>query len=139
MADAGYAAEVAAAAATLGRRVRLTGPLTGSALAGAWAGTDLLVLCSLVETYGLVVAEALGHGIPALVPAGTGAVEALGEVGGLPPGRAAEPAELHTVLRDWLTSPDLRAGWRRLALDRRRTLPSWREAAEIVRAAVLGR
>ena len=58
-------------------RIRVTGALTGSALDQRWDAADLLVLPSRVETYGLVVTEALARGIPAIVSAGTGAVEAL--------------------------------------------------------------
>ena len=53
------------------------GPLEGAALARQWARTDLLLLPSTTETYGMVVTEALAHGVPAVVAAGTGAVEAL--------------------------------------------------------------
>ena len=73
-----YAAVITAGAAGFDGRVRLTGILTGPALEEVWAASDLLVSTSRVETYGLVVTEALAHGIPAVVPAGTGAVEALG-------------------------------------------------------------
>ena len=58
-------------------RVRCPGPLEGAALARQWARTDLLLLPSTTETYGMVVTEALAHGVPAVVAAGTGAVEAL--------------------------------------------------------------
>ncbi len=135
-ASPGYAAAVAAEADGFGRRVRLTGRLTGSALAEVWAATDLLVSTSRVETYGLVVAEALAHGIPAVVPAGTGAVESLGRVDGLPPGQSVDPDGIVGVLEGWLTTPQLRADWRRRALIRRTTLPRWSETAEIVRTAI---
>ncbi|WP_186815653.1 glycosyltransferase, partial [Kocuria turfanensis] len=46
-------------------RVRLRGPLQGPALERLWAGADLLLLPSSAETYGMVVTEALGHGVPA--------------------------------------------------------------------------
>lgn len=68
-------------------RVRWLGVLEGQDLAQVWAGTDLLLHPSRSETYGMVVAEAHAHGIPAVVGAGTGAVEAL--VGGSEPGPAA--------------------------------------------------
>jgi glycosyltransferase involved in cell wall biosynthesis len=135
-ADPGYAAQVAATADRLGHRVRIAGPLTGADLQQLWLGTDLLVLCSRVETYGLVVAEALAHGIPAVVPAGTGAVEALGEVDGELPGLIVEPGDLGSALRAWLTQPALRADLRRLALRRRSTLPTWGQAADVIRGAV---
>ena len=66
-----------AAASPVRGRVEVPGPLVGPALEREWSRTDLLVLASRVETFGLVVTEAFAHGIPALVGAGTGAVEAL--------------------------------------------------------------
>jgi glycosyltransferase involved in cell wall biosynthesis len=132
-ADADYAAAVRHVAAQLGDRLRLFGPTTGPELGRIWAATDLLVLCSRSETYGLVVSEALAYGIPAVVPAGTGAVEALGAVDGRSPGVAVRPDGLSEVLRDWLGSPSLRIEWRDLALRRRETLPTWHEAAAAVR------
>ncbi len=132
----GYAADVRRRAAELGERVSMSAPLRGDELNRLWSATDLLVLCSRTETYGLVVTEALARGIPAIVPAGTGAVEALGEVDGLPPGRAVDPDELAATLRGWLTDPELRAEWRRRALSRRAVLPGWQRTAEIVRAAI---
>jgi glycosyltransferase involved in cell wall biosynthesis len=128
--------QIAAGQGGLDTRIRLTGTLSGAALEDVWAATDLLVSTSRVETYGLVVAEALAHGVPAVVPAGTGAVEALGQVDGLPPGQPVEPDRLPATLRAWLTGPELRADWRRRALIRRTTLPRWSDAAEIVRAAI---
>ena len=55
----------------------MPGALVGSALDQKWEAADLLVLPSRTETYGLVVVEALARGIPAVVTAGTGAIEAL--------------------------------------------------------------
>ena len=67
-------------AAGMGDRIWVpAGPLTGSVLDQKWDAADLLVLPSRIETYGLVVVEALARGIPAVVSAGTGAIEALQE------------------------------------------------------------
>ena len=62
--------------ASLADRIELTGARTGSDLRGGVgcrrpAGADLPV-----EPYGMVVTEALARGIPSIVSAGTGAVEA---------------------------------------------------------------
>jgi hypothetical protein len=124
-------------------RVRLRGPLEGPALARLWTGADLLLLPSTAETYGMAVTEALAHGVPALVGAGTGAVEALD--GG--PCRAAvcrpgaaldptDPAAWTEVLRDWLTGPGLRAQWRSAALARREHLRTWADTARDVLAVI---
>ena len=70
------------AASDCGRGVRSgcfmwPGALTGARLDAVWAATDLLLLTSASETFGMVVTEALARGIPAVVTGGTGAVEAL--------------------------------------------------------------
>ncbi|MFD1719720.1 glycosyltransferase family 4 protein [Georgenia deserti] len=121
----------------LGDRVSLPGPRTGADLEDEWHAADLLVLSSRTETYGLVVAEALAHGVPAVVSAGTGAVEALGDPGpdGHLPGCAVAPGDavaLAAVLRRWLTDPSLRTALRRSARDRRQRLPGWDTTAAVV-------
>ena len=102
----------------------MPGLLVGEALDQKWDAADLLVLPSRVETYGLVVTEALARGIPAVVSAGTGAVEALEQgashctrsefgpgAGGATPGAAScrRSSGLAAVLRSWLSEPALRA------------------------------
>ena len=139
--DQDYAAQVRTeiVAAGLADRIMVPGVLIGQALDQKWAVADLLVLMSRVETYGLVVVEALARGIPAVVSAGTGAVEALqegattesAETPGTPVS-ADDPQSLAAVLRSWLTEPMLRHAWRQAALARRDTLPGWRQTAEEV-------
>jgi glycosyltransferase involved in cell wall biosynthesis len=161
VADPGYAARVRheVAEAGLKDRVSVTGALTGSALDQRWDAADLLVLPSRVETFGLVVTEALARGIPAIVSAGTGAVEALQQGATVPtdavqgtagttdampgtarptnamPGTAVPPGDptaLAAVLRRWLTEPTLRRAWQQSALARRGNLPGWQRTAEAV-------
>ena len=79
------------------------GVLVGQALDQQWDIADLLVLTSRIETYGLVVVEALARGIPAVVSADTGAVEAL--QGAAPTERAENPAQP--------SRPATRGAWRR--------------------------
>ncbi|MDO5735880.1 MAG: glycosyltransferase family 4 protein [Propionibacteriaceae bacterium] len=127
-------------------RVTVTGALTGSALEDVWATTDLLLLTSTSETFGMVITEGLSRGIPAVVAKGTGAVEALlgvhdgnGEAlsgdrvaGAVVPARNAS-ALAHT-LRCWLSNPETRAEWRAAALARRPRLQTWTHtAAELAR------
>ena len=141
LADPGYAARVRHEVAEVGLvdRIRVTGALTGSALDQHWDAADLLVLPSRIETFGLVVTEALARGIPAIVSAGTGAVEALQQGATLPtdamPGTAVSPGDptaLAAVLRRWLTEPTLRHAWQQSALARRGNLPGWQRTAEAV-------
>lgn len=145
VADPAYAGAVEAA---LPPGARLTGPRTGADLAATWASGDLLLHPSRVETYGLVVADALAHGIPAIVGRGTGAEEALragadvtlrAGADGLDagasrtlPGTAVDPDdpdELTRALRAWLSDPSLRRTWRRAALRARPHVRTWDAAA----------
>ncbi|ROP42780.1 glycosyltransferase family 4 protein [Pseudokineococcus lusitanus] len=85
VADARYAAAVdaAVAGAGLAGQVSRPGAVRGRDLARLWSAADLLLLPSRAETWGMAVTEALVRGVPAVVGAGTGAVEAL--LGDLPP------------------------------------------------------
>jgi glycosyltransferase involved in cell wall biosynthesis len=149
-ADRAYARAVRDAAADLGiaERVRVPGELRGDALEAEWSVTDLTVLASDPETYGLAVVESLARGIPAIVAAGTGAVEALGLSleGGFgtagaavePPGNAglgaADP--LARKLAGWLDDASVRARWRAAALAARPLLPGWESTGRAVLRAL---
>lgn len=70
--EAGHRAEVekAVSAAGLGKVISFVGPLEGQAKAAAFFGADLLVLPTHSESFGMVVAEALAHGLPVLTTTG---------------------------------------------------------------------
>lgn len=157
-ADPEYAAQLRAETERLGLggRVRIPGELRGAALETEWARTDLTLLISRAETYGLAVTESLARGIPAIIRRGTGALEALtagtptagqqaaaDEVDdrGLPGAAVAlaeDPAPLVDLLSRWLTEPELRSTWRTNALDARQHLPGWDATARGV-LEILGR
>lgn len=121
-----------AASAFAPGRVHVTGPRTGPELDAIWAATDLLLLVSREETFGMVVTEALARGIPAIVGAGTGSEEALAVGGGSLPGAAAapnDPVGLEAVLRSWLQDPARRNSWRNAAILARDRMPTWHDAA----------
>ncbi|MCK1803433.1 glycosyltransferase family 4 protein [Brevibacterium sp. R8603A2] len=101
------------------------GELDEPALADLYHASDLLLLPSRREAFGMVVSEAAAAGIPAFVTAGTGSEEALAAGRALPP----EPAAWADALRDWLTDPAHRAALRQEALQRRAGLPTWDDAA----------
>ncbi|MDZ4351344.1 MAG: glycosyltransferase [Arthrobacter sp.] len=164
-ADPAYAARLRDAVNRLGMqdRIRIPGELRGAALEAEWAAADLSLLISKAETFGLVVTESIARGVPVVVRAGTGAVEALaagtpaptpgapgavasaplpaaaGDAGTLP-GTAvalgADPAPLTEVLRRWLSEPGLRTRWRAAAADARERLPGWNSTARTVLAAL---
>jgi glycosyltransferase involved in cell wall biosynthesis len=138
--DPGYADAVRAAVrdAGLEDRVEMPGVVSRTT---AWAGADLALLPSRVESFGMVVTEALARGVPAVVSEG-GPEEALGLTPqGEPPGavvRPGDPDGLARVLRRWLTDAPYRDLLRARALTRRETLEGWDITALRVRQALLG-
>ncbi len=112
-----------------GRRVRLTGILTGAELSHAYTTADLLVAPSRSETYGMAVTEALAHGLPVLAAAVGGLPEALGSAAdGTRPGQLVppgDPAALAAALGDWLGDERHRRRLRAAARQRRSTLCGW--------------
>jgi glycosyltransferase involved in cell wall biosynthesis len=121
-------------AAGLGDTVRLTGPLARPELEATYAEADLLVLASRAETYGMVVTEALAHGVPVVATDVGGVREALGGGGVLVP--PEDPAALADALRTWLTDDDRRAELRAAALRRRDTLSGWDRTTALVAEAL---
>jgi glycosyltransferase involved in cell wall biosynthesis len=135
-----FAAAMRERASGFGGRVALTGPLLGADLGAAYRGADLLVLSSRVETYGMVVTEALARGLPVLATGTGGVPEALGATpDGRVPGLLVPPEDagaLRDSLRRWLEDPALRASARLAARDRREALPPWSDTAARVAAAL---
>ena len=140
--DPGHATAVQARAARppLSGRVHFAGPVTGAALDRLYAASDLLLVPSRSETYGLVVTEALARGIPVVAAAVGGVPEALGVQGqGNLPGILVPPgdtAALAGAVRAWLGSAVLRAGLRASANSRRATLTPWSRTARVVSDAL---
>jgi glycosyltransferase involved in cell wall biosynthesis len=71
--ERGHLAEVQSLARKLGieNMVRFPGPLFGSDKRDAYAASDLFILPTHSENFGIVVAEALGAGVPVLTTKGT--------------------------------------------------------------------
>jgi glycosyltransferase involved in cell wall biosynthesis len=124
----------------LGDRVRFPGPRIGADLDRSYASADLLVLPSRVETYGMVVTEALARGLPVVAANVGGVAEALGHgTGGIRPGLLVppdDPAALAAALRTWLGDVDVRLTGRRAARERRESLSGWSTTTSVL-AAVL--
>lgn len=123
-------------------RVSFSGPQSGPALARSYSAADLLVLPSRAETYGMVVTEALAHGLPVVAAEVGGVPDALGHgADGSRPGLLVppdDPAALADALRAWLEDAGLRRRLRRAARERRASLTRWSTTAAVV-ADVLAR
>ena len=130
-----------AADACLADRIRVAGPLAGDVLTGMYRASDLLVLPSRLETYGMVVTEALAAGLPVVGTTVGGVPEALGRTASGLPGRLVppdDPAALAEVLGAWLRDAGLRAQLRTAARERRRTLDDWDRTVESVADVLSG-
>jgi glycosyltransferase involved in cell wall biosynthesis len=116
-------------------QVSLVGELDESELDVCYDASDIAVLASVRETYGMVVAEALARGLPVVATA-TGAIPRLiGDDAGLvvPPGdRDALAAALERLIDDAPFRLRCAAGARRV----RKRLVNWDEAANRLAAAV---
>jgi glycosyltransferase involved in cell wall biosynthesis len=126
----------------LAPRLDFPGPLTGADLDRAYRAADLMVLASRAETYGMVVTEALAHGVPVLAADVGGLTEALGHgADGTRPGllvSPGDPAEFAAALRSWLGDADLRARLRRAARQRRESLSGWSNTASVIANVLTG-
>jgi glycosyltransferase involved in cell wall biosynthesis len=120
----------------LGERFELAGPRAGSGLEAAYAQSDVLVLPSRRETFGMVITEALARGLPVIASNVGGVVEALGAApDGTRPGVLTPPddvPELAAALRVWLTDADRREALRAAARSRRTGLTGWSHTADLV-------
>jgi glycosyltransferase involved in cell wall biosynthesis len=109
-------------------RVLLTGELSAAALQDRYLATDLFVLPTLYEGYGMVVAEALSFGLP-VIATETGAIPALI---GADAGRRVPPGNLSALrgaLEEVLAVPGALAACAAGAERRRAFLPNWPEQA----------
>jgi glycosyltransferase involved in cell wall biosynthesis len=115
-------------------RVRFVGPLRGADLEAAYDSADLVVLASRAEGYGMVLTEALAHGLAVVAARVGGVTEAVGRSeDGSVPGLLVPPedsAALAAALRDWLTDPALRERLSGSAVRRRSNLRRWGQAAD---------
>jgi glycosyltransferase involved in cell wall biosynthesis len=136
-ADPACAAEARALchALALSQRVSLRDQVGESELARLYDGTDLLVLASHYEGFGMVVQEATARGIPVITTTGGALKETLPPGAGLasaPGDVAALQENLRRVLSDRALYLTLAEGARRA----RRSQPTWQDAAAAFDAAL---
>ena len=116
-------------------RVERPGAVSHEALAELYDSTDLFVLPSRFEGYGMAFADAIAFGVP-VIAARTGAIpETVPAQASIlvPPDDV--PA-LASVLRHLLENQAAREALRAQARASARALPTWRESAEIIARAI---
>lgn len=123
-------------------RVRMTGPLNDLEVSRLWRQSDLLVFPSRFETYGMVITEALAHGIPVIVSADTASEQTLAGPMGLLTGMAPSaqnPTAWARSLRQWLVEPTVRQSWGSWVAERNQHLRTWETCAQDLAKTVGGR
>lgn len=116
-------------AAKLENRIVLTGEIDETALHRQFRSADLFVLATRFEGYGMVVAQALAHGLP-IISTRTGAIE---ELVPSDAGLLVEPGDgvaLRDALSQVLSDPNLRRRFAAGARAARSTLTSWSVASQ---------
>lgn len=133
--DPDTAAQLHAQAAPMADRVHWHGEVDAASLQAHYAAADVLVLASLHEGFGMVITEALVHGLP-VVSSNAGAL-----VNTLPPGAgmqvpAGDVHALRAALAQAIGEPALRAQWAAVARQAAAQLPSWDAQAARFAAAL---
>ncbi|MEA2118052.1 glycosyltransferase [Halovibrio sp. HP20-50] len=107
--------------------VHLHGECNGETLEAAYRRAHALVLPSWYEGYGMVVTEALAHGLPVITTTGGALRDTLPEGAGLsvPPG---DSDALQDALSRFCHDPELRHRLRQGAIQARDQLSDWRAA-----------
>lgn len=122
--------------AQLANRITLSGVVVPATLDRFYENTDLFVMPSRFEGYGMALAEAMARGLPIICTTGGAAGETVPDRAALkvpPDDVAALTGALETALSDRRLRTRLAdASW-----EHGRTLPTWNETARRVAAAIL--
>lgn len=119
----------------LQERVRLQGECDSETLEAAYQRAHALVLPSWYEGYGMVVTEALAHGLPVITTTGGALRDTLPKRAGL----SVEPGDsagLQQALSRFCNDAELRSRLRQGALQAREQLHDWSTAAAAFAAAL---
>jgi glycosyltransferase involved in cell wall biosynthesis len=129
--------EAQIAACGLKPRVTIAGAVAPERLACLYAAADLFVLASRFEGYGMAFAEAIGYGLPMIgttagaipqtIPASAGVLVPPDDVGALA-----------AALRRLIGDRDERARLAQAARVAAGRLPTWRDSARLIAAAIEG-
>ncbi len=121
--------DAAIAAHGLQSRVRLSGEASQEAVDAAYAKTDLFILPSFYEGYGMVLSEAMARGLPIVATTGGAAAQTVPDAAALkmPPG---DVLALRAALRLAIADGDLRARLSEASWVAGQGLPRWADGAK---------
>ena len=113
----------------LNERIRLLGSQPTDRLSEHYRQADLFVLPSHYEGYGMVITEALAHGLPVVTTTGGALAHTLPDAAGIkvPPG---DVTALRDALKRMLEEPETYRRYQTGAREIRDTLGDWNRAAE---------
>ena len=123
------------AAAGLEQRVLLAGEVSDEALERLYLAADVFVLASHYEGYGMVLSEAMAHGLPIVTSTGGASGQTVPDGAALkvPPGDVEELSEALTAV---LSDAQLRTRLSEAAWECGARLPTWSDTARVI-ASVL--
>ncbi|HEY7086020.1 MAG TPA: glycosyltransferase family 4 protein [Hyphomicrobiaceae bacterium] len=126
-------ADVQAAIGTSGleQRIVLAGPVNQDRLGKLYASADAFVLASLYEGYGMVLAEAMAHGLPIVCTSGGAAAETVPDGAAIKVAPGDERA-LTLAIQRVLDDRELRQRMAQAAWLAGQRLPRWEDTARIV-------
>lgn len=118
-------------------RITFAGTVDADALEVAYCSSDLFVMPSLYEGYGMALTEAMAHGLPIVSTTGGAAAQTVPHGAGIkvPPGDAEA---LRAAIRALLLDPGLRAASAGRSRAAGADLPSWADTAGAVAGAIRG-
>lgn len=119
------------AVAGLDSRIAVTGAVDDATLAGLYAGSDLFVLPSLFEGYGMVLTEAMARGLPIVCTTGGAAADTAPDATAtkVPPGNVAA---LAAAIEHVLSDPHRRHAMANAAWTAGQQLPRWNDTARTI-------
>jgi glycosyltransferase involved in cell wall biosynthesis len=129
------ALHTAVAETGLALRITLVGPAGPEQLDKYYAAADALLMPSLYEGYGMVLAEAMARGLPIVCTTGGAAASTVPDAAAIkvPPG---DVAALSEAVRRVLDDPPLRRRLSDAAWDAGQHLPRWEETARAIAGAI---
>ncbi len=125
------------AAEGLEEQITLAGVVVPATLDRFYESTDIFVLPSLFEGYGMVLGEAMARGLPIVCTTGGAAAETVPDEAAIkvPPGDAEA---LSRAIANLIADRKLRSRLADASWDAGRKLPTWNETARRVAAVVMG-